>query len=95
MVAENANGTDCYCRIIIVWKQQHMHDNDFMWGTQHKQKYALGIGHEKNVWRADGPAKWGRSGIFLFLFCFFLFPGSKNDPKNLKISGKKKNLTFF
>ena len=44
-------------------------------------------------WWADLPSRVGQSGINNFYF--FLFSGSKNYPKNMKISKKKKNQTFL
>ena len=46
---------------------------------------------KKPVLQADGPAKYGQ--VCFFLFDFFFISGSKNGPKNMKISGK--NLIFF
>ena len=40
----------------------------------------------------DQPSRVGQLGVFFFVF-FLIFTGSKNDPKNPKIS--KKNQTFF
>ena len=49
---------------------------------------------KKPVSRADNlSSKVGWSGVCFSCFVFFLISGSKNDPRNMKIS--KKNLTLF